>query len=185
MSHAASHPVSRAGGLLPLLVLVLSAAPASAESFPVVLADGHVVQASSRPFIAMGKVSFLDMQGRPQTLSSSRVNLAATREHAGQAATRSRVWTGATMAKLPGGVQYVGEESEASIDASVEGEATSADTGGSSEIDQLRSRIAQVDAQVQKLSTHDRQRTLLIFQQLELQEELARLLAVPRAYGRG
>jgi hypothetical protein len=185
MYPAASHRPVRAGGLVPLLVIALAAATASAESFPVVLADGHVVQASSPPFIAMGQVSFLDVQGRPQLLKTSQVNVAATRERAGQPASHSRVWTGAAMAKLPGGVQYVGEEGEASSEEVGEADASSAPPDGGSEVDQLRSRIAQVDAKVQTLSTHDRQRTLLIFQQLELQEELSRLLAAPRVYGRG
>jgi len=163
-------------GLVPATAFALLAASASADRFPVVLANGTVMEASSRPFIGMGQVSFLDLQGRPQALASARVDVAATRQATRVGGAQSRVWTGDRMSALRGGVQFVGE---ASGDEPAESTDATAPVEIGSDVDRLRDRISQIDVQIRALPTKDRQRTLLIVQQLELQEELMRRMSVP------
>lgn len=162
---------------LKLVVGILGAAlattVAAAPGYQVVLTSGARVSASSRPVIAMGKVSFLDENRRPTTLPAAMVDVPATR--AARPAERStpRVWNAATVSQLKGArVQFYGEAPAASDD---DASATPAE--------RLRSRIEGIEGRIKSLPTSDRQRSMLVTQQRELQEELARVLTSPTSRG--
>lgn len=161
---------------LKLVVGILGAAlattVAAAPGYQVVLASGARVSASSRPVIAMGKVSFLDENRRPTTIPAAMVDVPATR--AARPAERStpRVWNATTVSQLRGvRVQYYGEAAAPSDDSS----ATPAE--------RLRSQIEGIEGRIKSLPTSDRQRSMLVTQQRELQEELARVLTSPTSRG--
>ena len=121
------------GAPVALLALTLVAFPAAAQpdsNYEVVLKDGTSVTATTRPLIAMGKVSFLGADNRSMTLPVQSVNVDATRERLGSSSPRSHTWTDRSLAKVKGSIQVVGE-SEAPVAA--EGGASSGDVKPASE----------------------------------------------------
>ena len=159
--------------IVPFAMLAL-AATSQAAPFAIIMTNGRTVEASSRPFIAMGTVSFLDAQGKPTRLDSKQVDVAATRARSKGPDVSGRVWTGDSMKSLGNGVQFVDTPGAGESDAQ-EDNSSSPETEGT-EVDKLRARIASIDAEARKLPPTDRQRSLLVFQRMELQEDLARML---------
>ena len=175
------------GAPVALIALTLVAFPAAAQPYSpyeVVLTDGTSVAAATRPLIAMGKVSFLDAGNRAVTLSAQSVDIEATRSKLGAPASRSQTWTDRSLAKVKGNVQIVGESegTPEPEEGATEGAAsTEADPAFMTEAERIRSEIQTLSAKIQPLGPKDRQRTLLTLRQLELQQELARILRPPVA----
>lgn len=177
------------GAPVALLALTLVAFPAAAQpyaTYEVVLSDGSSVAAATRPLIAMGKVSFLDASNRAVTLSAQVVDIEATRSKLGAPASHSQTWTDRSLARVKGNVQIVGESEglpnppESVSEGAAAAEAES-DSAFMTEAERLRNEIQLLSAKIQPLGPKDRQRTLLTLRQLELQQELSRILRPPVA----
>ena len=180
-------PARRVPGVLAVATLSLATAlTAGARSTPpayaVVLKSGEVVQATTRPLIALGKVSFLDGASRTRTLTVDAVDLAATRARLdGVRASHSRTWTADQLAKMQGGIQIVGESEPADGEA----KPSSGSSDGNEENDLstaagIRLEIAKLEEQIKPLDPTDRRRTVLMMRQQELRQELQRI-ASPNA----
>jgi len=162
------------------------ALPASAVGYEVVLASGARVVASSRPLVAMGKVSFLDESRRPVTLPSTAVNVEATRARLGGTQSAGKVWDEKAVRKLDSSrVQYYGGEQAAPAQEPEAAAALGAD--GPDELlspaERLRGQIDGLNAKIRVLPTSDRSRSMMVIRQLELQQELTRLLTTPAQRG--
>lgn len=171
--------------LASLAVMVGLAAPAGAAPYEVVLASGERVAASSRPLMALGKVSFLDESRRPVTLSTAAVNVEATRANLSDIPKAGKVWDEKALAKLDSQkVQFYGDDmgSPAEATEARRGEPTPLDSD-KSPMERLRSRIDTLGEKIRVLPTTDRDRSLMVIQQLELQQELSRLLDQPAPRG--
>ena len=172
------------GAPVALFALTLVAFPAAAQPFApyeVVLKDGTSVAAATRPLIAMGKVSFLDGDSRAVALSAQRVDLEATRAKSGSPASRSRTWTDRSLATVKGNIQVIGE-SEApreAADGSASPEQAAVNVADMTEAERVRSEIELLGEKIQPLAPKDRQRTLLMLRQMELRQELTRILRPP------
>lgn len=180
-----THRARRLAGV-PVALLALSLAtalpaaslpPSGAAAFAVVLADGSVVPASTRPLIAMGKVSFLDDHNRSRTLPVQSVDVDATRARSGSTASRARTWDQRAIRTVRGRIQIVGE-SDGVDGAAPAGDETpsAAEMADMTQAERIRSEIDRLGAQILPLEPKDRQRTILMLRQLELQQELSRLL---------
>jgi hypothetical protein len=172
---------------LAVLTGVLTAAACAAEpasaGYEVVLRDGRLVSASSRPVIALGRVSFHDAEGHGVSLAAREVDLPATRRllHREGDEGERRVWTRADLAASTGHVQVVGGRLP---DGG--GEPTAPGTGVASvaelearQADLLRERLDELESQRRLLSTSDPEAQLLEKRRLVLQSELLRLLRDP------
>jgi hypothetical protein len=163
---------------LPLAALLLAGSVRAASSYDVVLRDGRVVAARTRPAIAMGKVSFVDATSHVRTLSVATVNVAATRERCAATPSSGRVWDQRSLATMQGRVQFAAD-TDAPVEAAPEQAASTpgeVDLSSLSDAERLRLEISQLDQRMQPLSATDHQRTVLVTRQRELQEELQRIL---------
>ena len=184
-THRARRPVGASAALIALALA--TALPAASRPTPdtaayeVVLADGSIVPASTRPLIAMGKVSFLDGANRSCTLPVQRVDLDATRARIGASAPRGRMWDERAIRSVRGRIQIVGE-SEIVEETSAGAEAPSAvELADMTQAERIRGEIDRLDDVIRPLAAKDRQRTVLMLRQLELQDELSRILHPARA----
>lgn len=96
---------SRLTPALLALTLVVSFAATASAGHRVVLQDGRVLDASTRPVIALGRVNFHDASGRSVSLPASKVNVAATRDSVDRELVGSRVYTASDLAALRGSVR--------------------------------------------------------------------------------
>lgn len=173
------------GAPVALFALTLVAFPAAAQPpapYAVVLKDGSSIAAATRPLIAMGKVSFLDGDSRAVALPVQRVDVDATRARIGAPVSRSRTWTDRSIAKVKGNIQVVGE-SEAPTVSAADGpsaaEQSAVNIADMTQAERVRAEIDSLGVKMQPLAPKDRQRTLLMLRQLELQQELTRILRPP------
>ena len=156
---------------------------AAGPSYEVVLASGARVTASSRPLVAMGKVSFLDEARRPVSLPSTAVDVEATRARLGGTQASGKVWDEKSLAKLDASrIQFYGDQPADGATPS-EAAATTAKDEDSSPAERLRAQIDGLSEKIRTLPTSDRQRSIMVIRQLELQQELTRILTTPPARG--
>ena len=172
---------------LPAACAAMLALPASAAGYEVVLASGARVVASSRPLVAMGKVSFLDESRRPVTLPSTAVNVEATRARLGGTQSAGKVWDEKALRKLDSSrVQFYGGEQAAPAREPETSAAALGDDGPAelrSPAERLRGQIDGLSEKIRVLPTSDRSRSMMVIRQLELQQELTRLLTTPAQRG--
>jgi hypothetical protein len=178
MTRRARSPYLR---VLALTITLASSAVCHAAGFEVVMKSGAIVAATTRPLIAMGKVSFLDGESRSRTLAVQAIDLEATRARLGSPEPTSRRWDGRSLQSAGGNIQVVGPVAATSADEDGDATTRSTDDNGvsledMSQVDRLRTEIAQIDKQIKPMNPSDRQRTVLMVRQLELQTELARVL---------
>ena len=170
--------------LVSLVVAACLAAPAEAQPrYPVFLANGAQIIATSRPIIAMGLVSFLDESHRAATIPVAKVDVKATRQAAGAP---PRPKAPANVPAHAGGVgpQYYDDALPDPAALTEDGKASPlAKPAPAGEVmttaDRLRAQIDGIGAKVKDLPTSNRERSMLVIQQLELQEELSRILTAP------
>ena len=167
--------------LFALSLVAISAAAQPPSPYEVVLKDGSIIAAATRPLIAMGKVSFLDGDSRAVAMSVQRVDVEATRARIGSPTSRSRTWTDRSLATVKGNIQVVGESEApaAATDNASDSQQTATTNDGMTEAARVRVEIDSISAKMQPLGPKDRQRTLLMLRQLELQQELTRILRPP------
>jgi hypothetical protein len=173
-------PVALIALSLAIAVPAASPSPSDASAYAVVLADGSIVPASTRPLIAMGKVSFLDGNNRSRTLPVQRVDVEATRARSGSSAPRGRTWDERAISAVRGRIQVVGESE--GVDDALPGEdqaPSGVELADMTQAERIRSEIDRLGAQILPLAPKDRQRTVLMLRQLELQQELSRILHSP------
>lgn len=178
--------VRRILGIVTGAALALLATPSLANpTYEVVLVSGARVTATSRPLVALGKVSFLDVNRRPVTLSSSDVDVEATRALMPGTSGSGKVWTEKSLSRRDrGGIQFYGDAPEPEVSADRTDIAASAPGGADlAPVERLRARIDTLGEKIRTLPTSDRGRSIMVIQQLELQQELSRLLDVPPARG--
>lgn len=161
--------------------VALAAVPASAQPFQVFLTSGASIVATSRPLVALGKVSFLDENRRSVTLPVNVVNVDATKQAAGRVTSTGRVWDDKALTKLKGAkVQFYGDDPGTPATAAEETADAAQPDDGKTPAERLRGEIDALNAKIGTLPTSDRQRSMLVIRQLELQEELSRMLTSPR-----
>ena len=171
---------------LPAACAALCTAASAAPAYEIVLASGGRMTASSRPLMAMGKVSFLDESRRPVSLSSTQVDVEATRARLGGTQASGKVWDEKALSKLDASrVQYYGEGGPdvAVTEPEQPGSAAKADGENASASERLRAQIEGLSQQIRTLPTTDRTRSMMVIRQLELQEELTRIQSTPPARG--
>jgi hypothetical protein len=184
------HLKSCARVLLPAACAALVAAPASAAGYEVVLVGGARVVATSRPLVAMGKVSFLDEGRRPVSLPSTVVDVEATRARLGSAQPAGKVWDEKALRRDASRIQFYGEGGAVAAEPETDSGADVAPTsdlarnaGDMSPAERLRAEIDGLNGKIRVLPTSDRTRSMLVIRQLELQQELTRVLTTPAERG--
>jgi hypothetical protein len=171
---------------LPLAGVLASAAASAAPAYAVILASGVRLAATSRPLLAMGKVSFLDESRRPVTLPTSDVDVEATRAALGSTSSPTQVWDAKSLTKVAHGVQFYGEKVETVIapdGTEVVPESANVKPEDQTQAEHLRTEIEDLNSKIRVLPTSDRTRSMLVIHQLELQEELSRVLSRPADRG--
>jgi hypothetical protein len=160
------------------LATLLAGSARAASGYDVVLRDGHVVAARTRPAIALGKVSFVDATSHVRTLPVTMVDVTATRARCASASSSAtgRVWDQRSLATVTGRVQFAGEETAEAAPEQAVLEPGEVDLSSLTDAERLRLEITQLDQRLQPLSATDHQRTVLITRQRELQAELQRIL---------
>lgn len=165
------------------LAAALLAAPAGASTevaapYQVVLADGRVVPARTRPTLAFGSVSFLDGRGALATLPASAVDLDATRQRLPPPSTR-RVWDSKALQAIDPRAARLnvagGEGSDSESAVAPLAVDPMAHLTPEEKVVRMQAEIERLDGQVAALPATDRQVMLLRARQREIRDEMAAL----------
>ncbi len=167
-----------------LATVVVTASPASA-GYSVILATGNRIAATSRPVLAMGLVSFLDESHRPTTLPVAAIDVEATRRAAGEPPRARPSARAAARTGTGVGPQFYDDTLPDPDTLDEDGnllyprDRTVPDVEPVTKADRLRAEIQGITEKVKDLPTSNRERSMLVIRQLELQEELSRMLTAP------
>lgn len=156
------------------------AAPASAAQHEIVMKDGSRIPATSRPVIALGRVSFHDVRGRSSSLSAAVVDLTTTREgmRRNGAVQTQTVWTASDLESARERVQLqtaraVGSQEQLPAEPTRKGSAVRSST--KAEMQVIQDALDRVRAQRRLVRGSDDEASILEERKLALQSELLRL----------